>query len=164
MGITDLINRVTRSFGFLGAFLVFPLAFVVVYEIAMRFLFNMPTVWAYDVSWLLFGAMFLLGGAYTLQEERHVRVDIIFRLFPKKFQKIIELLFFLVVFLPMTAALVWRGIIFANVAFQGNEMLSTTLFVFPAWRAKIFIPIGFSLLFLQGLSSVIAILFKGETR
>ncbi len=164
MGILDYINKITGAFGFLAALLVIPLAGIVVYEIGMRFIFNLPTVWVYDVSWLIFGAMFLLGGAYTLREDRHVRVDIIFRLFPKKMQKFIELAFFLAVLLPMSGALVWRGIIFALVAYQGNEMLSTTLFVFPAWRAKVFIPIGFSLLFLQGLACAVDILLKKETK
>ncbi len=158
MGISNCIDKVTKFVGYLAAFLAIPLTLAVVYEVGMRFLFNKPTQWVYDISWMLFAAMFLLGGAYTLQEERHVRVDIIFRAFPPKVQKGIEFIFYCFLFLPMTLVLAWKGYDFTMMAWRANEMLSTTLFVFPAWAAKIYIPLGFALLFLQGIAQVIKIL------
>ena len=109
MGISNCIDKVTKFVGYLAAFLAIPLTLAVVYEVGMRFLFNKPTQWVYDISWMLFAAMFLLGGAYTLQEERHVRVDIIFRAFPPKVQKGIEFIFYCFLFLPMTLVLAWKG-------------------------------------------------------
>lgn len=129
----------------------------------MRFFFNKPTEWVYDVSWMLFAAIFLLGGAFTLQEDRHVRVDILFRAMPQKVQNLVELLFYILLFLPMTLLFAWKGFDFTLVAWRTGEMLSTTLFVFPAWATKIFIPIGFSLLFLQGIVQAIKTKFpQGE--
>lgn len=158
MGISNFIDKINKLIGYLSALICIPLTFIIVFEISMRYFFNKPTEWAYDVSWMLFAAMFLLGGAYTLQEERHVRVDIIARVLPLKLQKTIELLFYFILFLPMTLVLAWKGFDFTLVAWRAGEMLSTTLFVFPAWATKIFIPIGFCLLFLQGISQVIKII------
>ena len=160
MGISNCIDKVNRIVGYFAALLSIPLTLIVVYEVGMRFIFNKPTEWVYDVSWMLFGAMFLLGGAYTLQEDRHVRVDIILRSFPLVVQKTIELLFYFVLFLPMTLVLAWKGFDFTLLAWRNNEMLSTTLFVFPAWATKIFIPLAFALLFMQGIAQVLKIVSK----
>jgi len=141
--------------GYLAASIVIPLTAVVVYEVFMRYVFNAPTYWVYDVSWMLFSAVFLLGGAYTMSENRHVRVDILYSSLPKKVQVWHDLLFLLVIFLPVIGILTYRGYLFAARAWISGERLSTTLFVFPAGPPKTLIPIGFGMLFLQGVIELV---------
>ncbi len=96
------------------------------------------------------------GHLYT-PEERHVGVDIIVRVLPLKLQKTIEILFYFILFLPMTLVLAWKGFDFTLVAWQAGEMLSTTLFVFSCVGNKNFYPDGVSL-FLRGIAQVIKII------
>ena len=117
-GCLDYVKKLTKYLGYLAALLCIPLTFTVSYEVLMRSIFNKPTEWSYDISWILFAAMFLVGGAYTLQEERHVRVDILMRLFPKRMQYGLEVFFFLFMFLPMTGAMAWKGFDYARIAWH----------------------------------------------
>ena len=96
-----------------------------------------------------------------MQADRHVRVDILYQALPKKIQKGIDIFFFVAILLPMSGALAWRGCRYTLLAWKSKELLSTTIFVFPAWIPKLFIPIGFALLFLQGLVHTVRILSDG---
>lgn len=164
MAIVRWIEKLTKLAGYLGALLVIPLTFVIVYEIVQRNLFNRVTMWSFDVSWMLFGIMFLLGGAYTLQTDRHIRVDVIVSAFPPIVRKGIDLFFFIFIFLPLTGIMTWRGYIYASLSWTTNEMLSTSMFVFPAWVSKVFIPICFALLFLQGIAYVARNIFDNTEK
>ena len=108
MKILENIERFNRLMGYLGAVFVIPLMVAVVYEVFMRYALNAPTEWVYDVSWMLFSAVFLLGGAYTMIENRHVRVDIIYSALPRKVQIWHDLLFLAVIFLPVIGILTYR--------------------------------------------------------
>jgi TRAP-type mannitol/chloroaromatic compound transport system permease small subunit len=167
MGLLDIIEKFNEKVGIIGAWLVIPLNAVVVYEVFIRYLLNNPTDWVYDTAWMLFSAMFLLGGAYTMIHKRHVRVDIIFSSMPQKFQAWYDVFFFAVLFLPIMGLLTWRAIDFAADAWITGERLSTTLWNFPAGPVKTFVPIGFGLLFLQGIVELFRNLqsaLKGESK
>ena len=146
MGLFDLIEWVNEKLGLVAAAIVLPLNAVVVYEVVIRYVFNNPTDWVYDTAWMLFSAMFLLGGGYTMLHKRHVRIDIIFSALPKRFQAWYDS-FFLRRYLsvPSWRILTWKGIQFAARAWSStNEYLSTTLWHFPAGPVKTMIPIGFA--------------------
>jgi TRAP-type mannitol/chloroaromatic compound transport system permease small subunit len=160
MKILENIERFNRLMGYLGAAFVIPLMVAVVYEVFMRYALNAPTEWVYDVSWMLFSAVFLLGGAYTMIENRHVRVDIIYSSLPRKVQIWHDLLFLAVIFLPVIGILTYRGYLYAALAWSSGERLSTTMFIFPAGPVKTLIPLAFGMLFLQGIVELIKSLRK----
>lgn len=172
VGRSLVVNRLLRplewiveKLGMAGAWLVVPLTVVVAYQVVMRYLFRAPPIWGFDVSWMLFAAMFLLGGGYTLLRDRHVRVDIVLRLLPPRGQAFVETIFFAVLFCPVTALLTWRGWEFAARSWATGEHLSTTLWHFPAAPIKTFVPLAFALLTLQGVILLIrniAVLIKGK--
>jgi TRAP-type mannitol/chloroaromatic compound transport system permease small subunit len=109
---------------------------------------------------MLFSAVFLLGGAYTMIENRHVRVDIIYSSLPRKVQIWHDLLFLAVIFLPVIGILTYRGYLYAALAWSSGERLSTTMFIFPAGPVKTLIPLAFGMLFLQGIVELIKSLRK----
>lgn len=154
MKLISLIDKVNDFTGKMIAWFCVPLAIVVVYEVSLRFIFNKPTSWVYDMSWMLNSALFLLGGGYTLLHRRHVRVDILYRMLPKKFQCFYDFTIYLIVILPITIIFVWQGIKYASFAWKIGERLSTTLWDFPAGPSKTLIPIAFALVGLQAIAEL----------
>src|SRR5918997_6034844 len=69
------LDRVNLWAGKLVAWLVIPMVLSLVYEVVARYLFNAPTTWAYDMTYMLYGAFFMLGAAYTLLKQGHIRTD-----------------------------------------------------------------------------------------
>ena len=144
----------------MSAWLIIPLMFVVGYEVVMRHFFNSPTAWGYDVSWMLFAAQFLLGGAFTHLRNGHIRIDIVYSRLTNKAQLIYDFLINLFIILPPMILFGWVGTKFAYEAFTSGEKLSTTNWFFPAWFPKLLIPIGFSLLALQCINFIVCDLQK----
>ena len=158
MRIVKLIEKISEWTGALSAWLVIPLMAVVVYEVFMRHVLNAPTRWGYDVLWMLFAAQFLLGGAFTMLRNGHIRIDIVYGALSDRAKLIYDLINTLVVILPPAILLIWAGIVFAGEAFSVGEKLSTTNWFFPAGPSKSLIPIGFFLLALQCVAEIIRIL------
>ncbi|MDQ3457692.1 MAG: TRAP transporter small permease subunit [Deinococcota bacterium] len=150
MKVFKSVEWIIEKLGILGAWVALPLTAVVIYQVVMRYVFHSPPIWGYDVSWMLFSVMFLLGGGYTLMHDRHVRVDILFRLLPPRWQAFVEALFFAVMFCPIMYVLAWQGVQYASRSWASGEFLSTTLWRFPAAPIKTLIPIAFVLLGVQG--------------
>jgi TRAP-type mannitol/chloroaromatic compound transport system permease small subunit len=149
------LDRISQWTGALAAWLVVPLLLVVVFEVFRRHVFNAPTAWGYDTSWMLFAAQFLIGGAYTLLQKGHIRIDIIYNTLSKRGKLIFDLLSYLVVFLVPALLFTWFGVKFAAEAWLSGEKLSTTNWFFPSGPPKSLIPIGFFLLALQCIAEII---------
>ena len=79
------------------------------YEVVMAYAFNSPTLWNFDFSLQMYGAIFMMAGAYTLSTEAHVRGDVIYRLFPVKVQGWIDLVLYFIFFFPGILALAFYG-------------------------------------------------------
>ncbi|OPY87234.1 MAG: Tripartite ATP-independent periplasmic transporter [Smithella sp. PtaU1.Bin162] len=155
MKFIDCIDLVSEWTGRIAAWVVIPLMLVVIYEVSMRKLFNMPSEWGYDVCWMLFGLQFMLGGAYTLLHKGHVRIDIVYNVLSPRGKLIFDAAVYIVFFLFVTILLTWAGFRFAADAWRTGENLSTTGWPFPAAPIKTVIPVAFILLFLQSLSELI---------
>ena len=114
----DLLSSwVGKCFGWL----ILVLTLAVSYEVFMRYLLNSPTTWAFDISYITYGALFLMAGAYTLSRNGHVRADVLYRLWPPKVQASVDLLLYIIFFFPAVIAFVWAGWNFArmSVMFKG---------------------------------------------
>jgi TRAP-type mannitol/chloroaromatic compound transport system permease small subunit len=98
---------------------------------------------------------FLLGGGYTMVHKRHVRIDLLYSMLPKRGQAIYELFFFIVMFLPTMAVIGLRSVDYAAAAWETGQSLSTTVWTFPAAPIRTVIPIAFFLLFMQGIAEVL---------
>jgi TRAP-type mannitol/chloroaromatic compound transport system permease small subunit len=120
----------------------------------VRYTFNTSSNSWLEIQWYLFAAVFLLGTSYTLKRNEHVRIDVIAGHLSKRAQVWIDLFGFLFFLLPIVAIILYFAIPYAWTSYQNQEMSSNAggLIV---WPAKALIPLGFGLLWLQGLSEFI---------
>jgi TRAP-type mannitol/chloroaromatic compound transport system permease small subunit len=149
------VDRLNEWVGSLSAWLVIPLMLVVISEVSMRHFFNSPTSWAYDVSWMVFAAQFVLGGAFTHLRKGHIRIDIIYGALSPRAKLIYDFIINLIIIFPPMVLFGWAGIGFTAKAFSIDERLSTSTWNFPTGPAKALIPIGFFLLALQSLAEIV---------
>ena len=124
------------------------------YEVFMAYALNAPTLWNFDFSLQMYGAIFMMAGAYTLCTEAHVRGDVIYRLFRPKRQAIIDLILYFVFFFPGVLALVFYGFDYAALAWKIRETSWNSPAQINIYMAKTFIPFAGVSLTLQGISEV----------
>ena len=136
----------------IGGLLLF-LVLLIGYDVVMRYIFHSGSVGAQELEWHLFSGIFLLGGAYTLQENNHVRVDVIYRskLSNDKTKDIVDIFGTLFFLLPFCSVIIWMSTPFAYDAFIHGEISPDPGGLKYRWVVKSLIPLGFALLALQGL-------------
>jgi len=135
------------------------LIFAITYEVIARYLFISPTIWSYDIAYMLGGTLIIVAGAYVLLRKEHLKVDIIYKRFPPKIRLISDLFFTLVFFFPLMVVLVNYSATWAWRAFIGNETSLVGVWAPPLWPFRAVILIGVSLLLLQGVANFIRGLF-----
>jgi TRAP-type mannitol/chloroaromatic compound transport system permease small subunit len=148
----DLLNR---TVGHAFAWCILILTFGTSYEVFVRYALNAPTSWAFDFSYLLYGALFFMAGAYTLSRNGHVRGDFIYRMWRPRTQAIVELTLYILFFFPGVLALVYAGWSYGVDALKLLEVSVNSPVGIPVWQMKMLIPIGGSLLALQGFAEVL---------
>jgi TRAP-type mannitol/chloroaromatic compound transport system permease small subunit len=116
---------------------------------------NNPTSWAFDFSYLMYGALFFMAGAYTLSRDGHVRGDFIYRTWRPRTQAIVELVLYLLFFFPGVLALVIAGWPYAYESYRIHEVSVNSPVGIPIWQLKMLIPIGAALLLLQGVAQLL---------
>ena len=124
------------------------------YEVIMAYAFNSPTLWNFDFSLQMYGAIFMMAGAYTLSTEAHVRGDVIYRLFPTRVQGWIDLILYFIFFFPGILALAFYGYEYAALAWKIKETSWNSPAQIQIYMAKSLIPLSGILLTIQGVSEV----------
>jgi TRAP-type mannitol/chloroaromatic compound transport system permease small subunit len=124
------------------------------YEVVMAYAFNAPTLWNFDFSMQMYGAIFMMAGAYTLSTEAHVRGDVIYRLFKPKTQAYIDFVLYFIFFFPGVLALAFYGFDYAALAWKIKETSWSSPAQIQIYMVKSMIPIAGILLTLQGISEV----------
>ena len=124
------------------------------YEVIMAYAFNSPTLWNFDFSLQMYGAIFMMAGAYCLSTEAHVRGDVIYRLFPTRVQGWIDLILYFIFFFPGILALVFYGYEYAALAWKIKETSWNSPAQIQIYMAKSIIPLSGFLLTIQGISEV----------
>src|SRR5688572_21413424 len=116
--IDSLSTWVGKAF----AWLILVLTLGVSYEVLMRYAFRAPTTWAFDFSYINYGAMFLMAGAYTLSRGGHVRADVFYRFFSPRKQASFDLVLYIIFFLPAVCALIYAGWNYASFSIRFREV------------------------------------------
>ena len=124
------------------------------YEVIMAYAFNSRTLWNFDFSLQMYGAIFMMAGAYTLSTEAHVRGDVIYRLFPTKVQGWIDLILYFLFFFPGVIALAVYGYDYAALAWKIKDTSWNSPAQIQIYMAKSLIPLSGALLVIQGISEV----------
>lgn len=148
------IDKISTVVGQASAWLIVGLTLVIGYEVFSRYVLGTPHAWVFDVSNMLYGALFMLAGAYTLAKSGHVRGDILYGFMPVRVQAGFDLALYLVFFFPGVIALAWAGIDFFEVSLAQNEHSSIAADGPPIYPFKAVIPLAGFLLLLQGVAEV----------
>ena len=136
------------------SWLIVGLMLLVVAEVFKRYALNMPTAWVFDVSNMLYGTLFMMGGAYTLAQDGHVRGDFLYGSFKPRTQASIDLALYVLFFVPGIAALTWSGWTY----FQDSLAIHEQTFnadPLPVYPFKFMIPLAGGLVLMQGVSEMI---------
>jgi len=149
--IDSLSTWVGKAF----AWLILVLTFGVSYEVFVRYALRAPTTWAFDFSYINYGAMFLMAGAYTLSRNGHVRADVLYRFWPPRLQAAMDLLLYVLFFLPAVGALIYAGWTFAEMSVRFRELSIFSPAGVPVFPLKTLIPITGVLLLIQGIAEII---------
>ena len=150
-----VVDRLSTWMGQTFAWCIMILTLGVSYEVFVRYVLIAPTAWAFDLSYTMYGALFMMAGAYTLARDGHVRGDFLYRLWPVRVQGAIDLVLYLLFFFPPVIAFIWYGwpYFVQSWSFQESSVYSPASV--PVWQIKALIPIAGAVLLLQGISEVV---------
>jgi TRAP-type mannitol/chloroaromatic compound transport system permease small subunit len=149
------VDALSTWFGKLFAWAIVLLTFVIGFEVVSRYFFNSPHAWVFDATYMLYGVLFMMAGAYTLAKNGHVRGDVLYGFFKPRTQAFFDLILYLVFFIPGIVALAWAGYTFAAESWAIGEHSSVTANGPPIYPFKTIIPIAGALLLLQGVVEIL---------
>ena len=141
--------------GRIVALFVVPIIFAMVYEVIARKFFIAPTLWAFDISRMLYGTSFMLGAAYALMKGLHIRADFLYRAFSVKTQGWVDLALYVVLFMPGMIFLLWAGYDFSLKSFLQGERAGDSTWAPIVWPVKMALAIGVFFLIMQGVSEIL---------
>lgn len=142
-------------FGKAFAWLIILMAFGVGYEVFVRYVLNSPTVWALDVSFMMYGTLFMMAGAYTLSKDGHVRGDFLYRTWSPRTQAKVDLTLYFLFFFPGVLALIFAGWKYAARSWGYGEVSINSPTGIPIYQYKSVIVAAGILLFIQGIAQVL---------
>jgi TRAP-type mannitol/chloroaromatic compound transport system permease small subunit len=149
------IDQLSKTTGHAFAWLIVVLTLGTCYEVFVRYLLNNPTSWAFDMSYIVYGGLFLMTGAYTLSRNGHVRGDVLYRLWPVRVQAGVELTLYVLFFFPGVISLMVAGWAYGYDAFKLREVSVNSPVGVPVWQLKMLIPFAGFFLTLQGIAEVL---------
>ena len=147
-------DRLSTWVGKAAAWLIVALMVVVCVEVFKRYALNAPTAWIYDVNNMMYGTLFMLGGAYALSQDAHVRGDFLYGSMKPRTQAALDLVLFIAFFLPGIGALTWAGWSYFGDSLRMNEHTfnATPL---PLYPFKFVIPLAGAIVLLQGVAEIV---------
>ncbi|MEX2520546.1 MAG: TRAP transporter small permease subunit [Paracoccaceae bacterium] len=154
-GVTYWLDMPAMIVGKAAAWLIIPMVGALVYEVVMRFGFNRPTMWAYDATFMLYGALFMLGAAYTLGRDSHVRADFLFNVLSPRWQGTIDAVFIVFLFFPAMYFFTMATFDYALTSWERGERIPTSPMMPIIYPLKTVMPVTGALLFIQGISELI---------
>ena len=149
-----LADRLSISMGKAFSWCIVILMGGTCYEVFMAYALNAPTLWNFDFSLQMYGAIFMMAGAYCLSTESHVRGDVIYRLFKPRIQGYIDLVLYFIFFFPGVIALAFYGYEYAALAWKIKETSWSSPAQIQIYMVKSMIPAAGILLIIQGISEV----------
>ncbi|WP_019953352.1 TRAP transporter small permease subunit [Yoonia vestfoldensis] len=150
----EFADKLSGYFGKAFAWLILMMTFGMSFEVFMRYFLNKPTPWALDVSFIMYGTLFMMGGAYTLSRGGHVRGDFIYRLWKPQTQAKVDLVLYIIFFFPGILALVFAGWKYAGRSWSYAEVSINSPAGVPIYQFKTVIVVAGLLLLVQGLAQV----------
>jgi TRAP-type mannitol/chloroaromatic compound transport system permease small subunit len=159
------IDTFSLWIGRVVAWLTLPLMAAMIYEVFARYYFTAPTIWAYDLSRMVYGAMFILGAAYALSKGVHIRSDFLYRKWSVKTQGRVDLALYVICYFPAMIILLWVSSEWAWTSLTRGERGTDTSWMPLLGPVKSALPVGVVFLIIQGVSELLKSLHaarKGE--
>lgn len=147
-------DALSAWFGKAFAWLIVFMACGTGYEVFVRYVLNSPTSWALDVSFIMYGTLFMMGGAYTLSRGGHVRGDFLYRLWQPRTQAKVDLVLYIMFFFPGVTALIFAGWKYAARSWGYQEVSVSSPAGIPIFQFKSIVVLAGILLFIQGIAQV----------
>ena len=149
-----IIDALSTWVGKAFAWLILVLTFGISYEVFVRYVLRAPTTWAFDFSYINYGALFLMAGAYTLARNGHVRADVLYRFWPPRRQASMDLVLYILFFIPAVLAFIYSGWNYAAFSVRFREVSIFSPAGVPVFPLKALIPVTGVLLLLQGIAEI----------
>jgi len=153
--IVYAVDELSKTVGHAFAWCIIVLTLGTTYEVVVRYALNDPTSWAFDFSYIMYGALFFMAGAYTLSRGGHVRADMFYRLWRPRTQAAVELILYVLFFFPGIISLMYSGWAYGTESMRIFEKSINSPVGIPIWQIKMLIPVGGALIFLQGIAEVL---------
>ena len=150
--VLELPSLVTAN---IAAWLVVPMVLVLVYDVVMRYFLDRPVIWAYDITYMLSGSLFMLGAAYALQKGAHVRADFLLSALPPRWQAVIDILLYITAYFPAITVFLWVSYTFALHSWQQGETYPLSPWMPIIYPLKTVMPVTMLLLLIQGVSELL---------
>jgi TRAP-type mannitol/chloroaromatic compound transport system permease small subunit len=147
-------DSLSAWFGKTFGWLIILMTLGVSYEVLVRYVFNSPTPWSLDVSFIMYGTLFMMGGAYTLSRGGHVRGDFLYRTWQPRTQALVDLILYIFFFFPGVLALIFAGWKYAARSWSYTEVSISSPAGIPIYQFKSVIVAAGLLLFVQGVAQV----------
>lgn len=149
------VDNLSTFVGQMFSWLIVGLTLLISWEVFSRYVMQRPHAWAFDVMIMMYGTLFMMAGAYTLAKNGHVRGDVLYGFFPPRLQAALDLVLYIVFFIPGVVALVWAGYHYAGESWAIGEHSNITADGPPIYPFKTVIPIAGAVLLLQGIVEII---------
>jgi TRAP-type mannitol/chloroaromatic compound transport system permease small subunit len=151
----EVADAISAWFGKAFAWCILIMALGVGYEVFVRYVLRNPTSWAFDLSYMMYGALFMMAGAYALARDSHVRADFLYRLWPPKTQAAVEFVLYFLFFFPGVLALIIAGWKYASRSWRYHEVSVMSPANVPIFQFKTIIVAAGILLLIQGIAQVL---------
>ncbi|HEX7218965.1 MAG TPA: TRAP transporter small permease subunit [Burkholderiales bacterium] len=149
------VDKVSTWVGHAFSWFIVALTLHVTWEVFRRYALDSPRAWAFDVMIMFYGVLFMMAGAYTLAKNGHVRGDVLYGFFRPRTQAAIDLVLYIVFFLPGVIALTYAGYFYAEDSWRINEHSNITYEGPPIYPFKAVIPLAGAILLVQGIVEII---------
>jgi TRAP-type mannitol/chloroaromatic compound transport system permease small subunit len=153
--LVRLIEQIVGGSGRIAALIVIPLVLTTAFEVFSRYLFNAPTIWAYELGYMLTGSHFLLGASLTLMMKAHIRIDLLYAKYSDKGRALVDLVCYSLLFFPFLVLLSQALFNYAYHAFDIGELSGQSAWSPPIWPFRMMLTLGFVLLALQVFAEIL---------
>ena len=149
------IDKLSTWIGHAFSWLVVSLTLLISWEVFSRYALDHPHAWAFDAMIMMYGTLFMMAGAYTLAKNGHVRGDVLYSFFMPRTQAAVDLVLYVIFFIPGVIALAWAGYTYAAESWAILEQSNITSDGPPVYPFKTVIPLAGTILLLQGLVEIV---------
>ena len=158
-----VIDRFSEWSGKAVAWMILPMVLGLTYEVVARYGFNAPTIWAFDMTYMLYGSLFMLGAHYTLLKGGHIRTDMLYEKYSDRKKGLVDAIAYLLFFFPGMILLFYASVDEAYHAWSIWERSEQTAWRPILWPFKAVVPLTALLLIIQGVSELLKSLYAART-